>query len=123
MKGITKLGDELHVIPSLEFVRDDGTLPLTIENQGTMYAEIEEGLSVAKITDLPEDNAAWGGGCTAALSCVSRSCESTQGTPVVHSLTTGAKSPSETGPLVKPKCLVTTQVVSSSLPTGCMLKN
>jgi len=66
VEGITiKLGDGLHVISSLEVVRDDGSLPLTIENQGTTYAEIEEGSIVAKITDLPEDDADRGGQSTA----------------------------------------------------------
>jgi hypothetical protein len=61
----TKLGDSLHVIPSLEVVRDDSSLLLTIENQGTTYAEIDKGLVVAQITNLPGDDADRGGESTA----------------------------------------------------------
>ena len=52
VEGSVQLGVELYVVPSLEIVRDDGSIPLTLENQGITYKEIKEGLVVAKITDL-----------------------------------------------------------------------
>ena len=53
IEGVVTLGDHMYVMPSLEIVREDGSIPLTIENQGTNYREIKKGLIVAKITDLP----------------------------------------------------------------------
>jgi hypothetical protein len=74
VEGTTQLGAELFIIPSLEVIRDDGSLPLTLENQGVSYREVAEGLIVAKITDLsakettkdssPVNSNASGGGST-----------------------------------------------------------
>jgi hypothetical protein len=52
VEGVVQLGDELYVVPSLEIVRDNGSIPLTLENLGIMYKQIKEELVVAKITDL-----------------------------------------------------------------------
>jgi len=52
VEGTAQLGGELFIIPSLEVIRDDGSLPLTLENQGVFYQEVAEGLVVAKITNL-----------------------------------------------------------------------
>jgi hypothetical protein len=52
VEGTTQLGGELFIIPSLEVIREDGSLPLTLENQGISYREAAEGLIVAKITNL-----------------------------------------------------------------------
>jgi hypothetical protein len=41
------------MVPSLKVIREDGSIPLTLENQGVSFAEVKEGLTVAKITDLP----------------------------------------------------------------------
>jgi hypothetical protein len=40
-------------VPSLEIIREDGTIPLTLKNQGTSYREVKVGLVLAKITRLP----------------------------------------------------------------------
>jgi hypothetical protein len=53
VEGVTSLGDDLYVVSTLEQVREDGSIPLILENQGVSYKEIKEGLIVAKLTDLP----------------------------------------------------------------------
>jgi len=53
VEGTTKLGGDLFVVPTLEVVREDGSIPLTLENQGTSFREVEEGLVLAKITEIP----------------------------------------------------------------------
>ena len=50
MEGTTQLDGKLYVVPSLEVIREDGSLPLTLENQSTLFGEVQEGLIVAKIT-------------------------------------------------------------------------
>ena len=55
VEGTTHLGDGLFVVPTLEIIREDGTIPLTIENQSTSFREIKGGLVLAKITRLPAD--------------------------------------------------------------------
>jgi hypothetical protein len=57
VEGTTKLGGNLFVVPTLEVVRDDGSIPLTLENQGTSFREVEKGLVLAKITELPVKDA------------------------------------------------------------------
>ncbi len=52
VEGTVNLGGELFVVPSLEVIRDDGSLPLTLENQSTDFREIPEGMIVAKVTGL-----------------------------------------------------------------------
>jgi len=56
VEGVTSLGDDLYVVSTLEQVREDGSIPLTLENQGVSYKEIKEGLIVAKLTDLPSSD-------------------------------------------------------------------
>ena len=54
VEGTVKLSGELFVVPSLEVIREDGSLPLTLENQSTSFKEVKLGMVVAKITMLPE---------------------------------------------------------------------
>jgi hypothetical protein len=53
VEGTTQLGGDLFVVPSLEVIREDGSLALTLENQSTSFREVEEGMIVAKVTKLP----------------------------------------------------------------------
>ena len=57
MEGVANLGDLLFVVPSLEVVAEDGSIPLTLENQGALFRELQKDLVVAKITDLPTKDA------------------------------------------------------------------
>ena len=57
MEGTAQMGSELFIILSLEVIRDDGFLPLTLKNQGVFYKEVAQGLVVAKITNLAAKDA------------------------------------------------------------------
>jgi hypothetical protein len=57
VEGTAKSSNELFVVPSLEVIREDGSLPLTLENQSTSFKEVKLGMVVAKITMLPERRA------------------------------------------------------------------
>jgi len=42
VEGTTQLGGELHVVPSLEVIREDGSLALTLENQAPCVGKFKE---------------------------------------------------------------------------------
>ena len=56
VEGVANLGDLLFVVPSLEFVAEDRSVPLTLKNK-EMFRQLEKDLVVAKITDLPTTDA------------------------------------------------------------------
>jgi hypothetical protein len=54
VEGTAKLSDELFAVPSLEISREDGSLPLTLENRSTSFGRSGLGMVVAKHTMLSE---------------------------------------------------------------------
>ena len=53
VEGVANLGNLFFIVPSLEIVTEDGSIPLTLENQGTLFRELQEVIWLRpKITNL-----------------------------------------------------------------------